>query len=292
MTKHFQIAFDNGADIKYELYDTRLTTAWYTMLEAYMNCSMFNIQDEFERFDHCNWDDYTDSLIEVALKLLSHIDELEVKAPQEVVQACWDDVFTIEHLHILHKWYEDIRPVYDEHIDDLDDVARRYFITNMHLFNDRIHRCEMFIKDGILCPMIGPRPRIKVRYTDDVYNASAPIKALYHPEDRQNFRPKMSGHLYVTYAQVGKAPMSVYSDQDDHTIPVDWTEFGPSFYATFFGHDDTRDYDAAEKWLTKQFGEKEWLLGEPEIGKLAGMTPEEAFEVIGESRKIVRMVIY
>lgn len=294
MAKKFQIAFDNGASIKYDLYDTRLTTAWYTMLEAYMNCSMFQIQDEFERFDGGHWYEYADDVADTALTLASNVSMLDTTIPDDVLvvlENC-DLELTEDDLNVLHKWYEDIRPIYDERIDIMNDRDKKFMMTHMHLFNDRIHRCEMFIKNGKLCDFIGPRPRIKVRYTDKLHNASAPVKALYHPEDRQNFRPKMSGRLYVTYAQVGKAPMSVFVDKDDHTEPVDWKEFGPGFYATFFGHDDTRNYDDAERWLNEKFGERDWLLGEPEIGRLIDMTPEEAYEVIGVSRKIVHMEIY
>lgn len=278
----FVLEFDQRKIVKFDLIDHPIATVWAALLDGYYHHPLFDVEQTNERFQETNLD-----MMLSELSQLSHT--LDVTFPtffdDKFLDTMWGPEISRDDLNVLHYGYERLQAWM---------LSRSYRRTPQERavaqkLNELIHRIEMFENDETFKDKIGPRPRLRVRMMNLDDNTSAIVKLRYQPHDRVIFEPKKSGELYLCYAQVGKAPLSVFKDRDHEADkPVDWEWYGPAFWFSFFGHEETADLDEARAWLLDTTGIDYPHLGEPRIGTMVG-DPVEVHRMLGPDPKITNM---
>lgn len=278
----FHLEFDNTKIVEFDLIDHPIVTVWAALLDGYYHLPLFDLEQTNERFQKID----LNSLL-VDLNQLSHV--LDTTFPgffdTHFLSKMRGQTISRDDLNVLHYGYERLQQWMFER-NFLRTPTERSVAQRL---NELIHRIEMFEDADSFTDTIGPRPRVRVRMMSLDDNTSAIVKVRYQPHDRVIFEPKRSGCLYLCYAQVGKAPLSVYKDRDHEADrPVDWEWYGPAFWFSIFGHDETASLPDARAWLLKMTGVDYPYLGDPRIGTMIG-DPTEIMEMLGSDPQITNM---
>lgn len=280
----FHIEFDNQETVTFNLVDHEVVTAWAYLLMGYWDAP----DQEIEQVNRGFCDELYEDAVTKMNQLGPHIREHFLDFfGEDFIRIMEKPFIDRDDLNILHDGYEKLQAQRED--QPVEDVVPDEVLYAQAL-NETIHYMERWWNNGMLYPIREASPRVRIRMLHTHFKWSGIVMMPYQERDFDDlFELYTPGRLYLTYTKVGKPPLSIYRDRDDHAEePVPWRLFGPSFNFTLFGAEPVDDFEEARAWLKEHTGRDDWALGDPKIGELHG-DPIEIWNRLGSDPRITNL---
>lgn len=273
----FHIEFNHDQVVTFDLEDHTLVTAWSYLLMGYWQAEDHELEQTNRGFREETYTEAVERMNELEPHIRQHFGKFEHFDEDFFARMKKSDI-SRDDLNVLHDGYEKLQAWRKAQV--MEDVVPEEVLYAQAL-NETVHYMERFFKGDEIYASRKPSPRVRIRMLHEYFKWSGIIMMPYQEKDFELFELYRPGNLYLTYTKVGKPPLSLFRDHDDHAEePVPWRLFGPSFNFTLFGPEPIDDFDEARAWLKENTGRDDWVLGDPKIGTLRG-DPFEIWEGLG-----------